>query len=83
MYGVRLGSERSGAAAIPREIGIATDDSADPPRSHPIPLPAPEMTPDRQIDLQVGERFARAGMITIRSDRYDVLPVRPDAAPND
>jgi hypothetical protein len=66
-------------AALPREIGIVTDTSTDPGRPRPSQIPAPEMTPDGQFDLRIGERFAHTVTITIRSSWGGGTPVRLDA----
>ena len=65
--------------AIPREISIVTDNSTDPARPRPSPIPAPEMTLDGEFDLRVGERFAHTVTITIRSSWFGGSPVRLDA----
>lgn len=75
---IRLRSTPGTGAAVPRGIGIVTDASTDPARPRPSPIPAPDMTPDGEFDLQVGERFARTVTITIRSSWGDG-PVRLDA----
>lgn len=66
-------------AAVPREIGIVTDTSTDPARPRPSPIPAPEMTPDGQFDLRIGERFAHTVTIKFRSSWGGASPVRLDA----
>ena len=64
---IRLRAAENTGAAVPREIGIVTDSSTDPDRPRPSSIPAPEMTPDGQFDLRVGERFAHTVTITIWS----------------
>ena len=76
---IRLRAAVGTGAAIPREIGIVTDSSTDPARPRPSSIPAPEMTPDGQFDLHIGERFARTVTITFRSSWGGASPVRLDA----
>lgn len=76
---IRLRTLMGAGAAVPRRIGIVTDSSTDPARRRPSQIPAPEMTPDGEFDLRVGERFAHTVKITIRSSWGGGSPVRLDA----
>lgn len=76
---IRLRSAPRTGAAVPRRIGIVTDSSTDPSRPRPSQIPAPEMTPDGEFELRVGERFAHTVTITIGSSWGGGSPVRLDA----
>ncbi|ETX11428.1 hypothetical protein OCH239_20105 [Roseivivax halodurans JCM 10272] len=76
---IRLRAALGTGAAIPREISVVTDSSTDPARPRPSSIPAPEMTPDGEFDLRVGERFAHTATITILSSWGGGSPVRLDA----
>ncbi|WP_139194633.1 hypothetical protein [Roseovarius tolerans] len=76
---IRLRTAVGTGSAIPREIGIVTDSSTDAARPRPSSIPAPEMTPDGEFDLRIGERFAHTVTITIRSSWGGASPVRLDA----
>lgn len=76
---IRLRTAGGVGAAVPREIGIVTDRSTDPDRPLPSPIPAPEMKPDGDFDLQIGERFAHTVTITIYSSWGGASTVRLDA----
>ncbi|RBI67286.1 hypothetical protein DQW77_17695 [Roseovarius sp. TE539] len=75
---IRLRSAPGTGAAVPRRIGIVTDSSTDPARPRPSQIPAPEMTPDGEFELRLGERFAHTVTITIESSWGGGSPVRLD-----
>lgn len=75
---IRLYSNEDDQASTPRRITVKSQTSDDPTRSRSSDLPAPEMTPDGQFDLRVGERFAKLVTITIHSSWGGGSPVRLD-----
>lgn len=75
---IRITAQEDAATAIPRLLSITSHASDDPARPRSADLPAPEMTPDGQFELRIGERFAKGITITIRSSWGGKSPVRID-----
>lgn len=64
---IRLRAATGTAAAIPRGISIVTNSATDPARPRLSSIPAPDMSPDGEFDLRIGERFAHTVTVTILS----------------
>ncbi|QFS83348.1 hypothetical protein FIU97_10955 [Roseivivax sp. THAF40] len=76
---IRLRAATGTAAAIPRGISIVTNSATDPARPRLSSIPAPDMSPDGEFDLRIGERFAHTVTVTILSSWGGASPVRLDA----
>lgn len=74
---IQILSEPDPDAAVPKDIEIITDVSAE-GRSRPNPMPRRDMSPDGRYDNRVGERFAKHVTIRITSSWGNGSPIRID-----
>ncbi|SDF61550.1 hypothetical protein SAMN04488105_1369 [Salipiger thiooxidans] len=74
---VRIVSEPSDDASVPKDIEVMTDISEGAVR-RPNPMPRRDMSPDGVYDNRVGERFAKTVTIRISSSWGGGSPVRID-----
>ena len=74
---VRLLSEPGAEAAVPKDVEVVTDVSAD-ASPRPNPMPRRDMSPDGLYDNRVGERFARSVTIRVTSAWGGGSPIRID-----
>ena len=74
---IRILSEPGEDTAVPKDIEIVTDVSAE-GRSRPNPMPRRDMSPEGRYDNRVGERFAKRVTIRITSSWGGGSPIRID-----